>query len=393
MKTKESEGATKVKSEQGRVTIGIDLGDRFSHYCVLNAEGKVIESGRIKTSREAFVDHFKDLPPARMAVEAGTHSAWVSRLLEEFGHEVLVANAREIPTISHSNKKNDNVDAEKLGRYARYDPKLLSPIRHRSQSAQLDLVVIRVRERLVAARTMLINATRGIVKSSGYRLRSCSTESFAKQSRSQIPDVLSEILLPILDQIATLTDQIRGFNQRIEQMAESKYPETKVLRGVKGVGPLTAMSFVLTVGDAKRFRKSRDVGCYLGLRPRRSQSGERDPQLGITKAGNRPLRVTLVQCAQYILGPFGPDSALRRWGLMLAQRGGTNAKKRALVAVARKAGRFAPPPAGDAETLRTLLRSARRSHAGRALKRSLVVVADHNFRVQAFYATGKTELR
>lgn len=336
MKTKESEGATKVKSEQGRVTIGIDLGDRFSHYCVLNAEGKVIESGRIKTSREAFVDHFKDLPPARMAVEAGTHSAWVSRLLEEFGHEVLVANAREIPTISHSNKKNDNVDAEKLGRYARYDPKLLSPIRHRSQSAQLDLVVIRVRERLVAARTMLINATRGIVKSSGYRLRSCSTESFAKQSRSQIPDVLSEILLPILDQIATLTDQIRGFNQRIEQMAESKYPETKVLRGVKGVGPLTAMSFVLTVGDAKRFRKSRDVGCYLGLRPRRSQSGERDPQLGITKAGNRPLRVTLVQCAQYILGPFGPDSALRRWGLMLAQRGGTNAKKRALVAVARK---------------------------------------------------------
>jgi transposase len=139
----------------------------------------------------------------------------------------------------------------------------------------------------------------------------------------------------MLDQIAMLTEQIQGFDQRIEHMAESKYPETKVLRGVKGVGALTAMSFV-TVGDAKRFRKSRDVGCYLGLRPRRSQSGERDPQLGITKAGNRPLRATLVQCAQYVLGPFGPDSALRRWGLTLAQRGGKNAKKRASVAVARK---------------------------------------------------------
>ena len=183
---------------------------------------------------------------------------------------------------------------------------------------------------------MLINATRGIVKSSVYRLRSCSANSFAKQSRLQVPNVLKDILLPVLDQIASLTEQIRGFDQRIEQMAESKYPETKVLRGVNGVGTLTAMSFVLTVGDAKRFRKSRDVGCYLGLRPRRSQSGERDPQLGITKAGNRSMRATLVQCAQYILGPFAPDSALGRWGLMLAQRGGKNAKKRAIVAVARK---------------------------------------------------------
>lgn len=148
------------------------------------------------------------------------------------------------------------------GAMPRYDPKLLSPIQHRSPSAQLDLAVIRVRERLLAARTMLVNASRGIVKSSGYRLRSCSTESFAKQSRSQVPKVLSEILIPRLDQIATLTEQIRGFDQRIEQMAESKYPETKVLRGVKGVGALTAMSFVLTVGDARRFGKSRDVGCY-----------------------------------------------------------------------------------------------------------------------------------
>ena len=179
----------------------------------------MIESGRIKTSREAFTAHFRDLSPARIALEAGTHSAWASQLLEEFGHEVLVANAREIPTISHSNKKNDSGDAEKLARYARYDPKLLSPIKHRSPAAQLDLVVIRVRERLLVARTMLINATRGIVKSSGYRLRSCSANSFAKQSRLQVPEALDEILLPVLDQIASLTEQIRGFDRRIEQMA------------------------------------------------------------------------------------------------------------------------------------------------------------------------------
>jgi transposase len=318
------------------MTIGIDLGDRFSHYCILHPNGEIIEEGRISTTSEALTKHFQDRKPARLALEAGTHSGWVSRLLEGFGHEVLVANPRKLPGISHSNKKTDRADAEKLARYARMDPKLLSPIRHRSEEAQRDLIVIRARERLMAARTMLINATRGLVKSFGHRLRKCSADSFAQQARPQLPPSLQDVLVPLLDQIASLTEQIRRFDRRIQNLAETQYPETAVMREVPGVGSLTALTFVLTLGNAQRFEKSRDVGCYVGLRPKKSQSGDRDPQLRITKAGDCYLRKTLVQCAQYMLGPFGKETALRRWGLHLAERGGKNAKMRALVAVARK---------------------------------------------------------
>jgi transposase len=336
-KTIRSSVAKRKALEAGKsVTIGIDLGDRVSYYCVLHQDGESMEEGKVRTTREAFSSHFEHLPSARFAIEAGTHSGWVSRLLEGLGHEVLVANPRETPGISHSSNKYDSGDAEKLARYARFDPKLLSPIRHRSEEAQLDLATIRVRERLIGARTMLINATRGLVKSFGHRLPKCSANSFAQQARPQLPAALRETLQPLLDQIAGLTQQIRLFDQQVDKLAETRYADTAVMREVPGVGSLTALSFALTLGDAKRFAKSRDVGCYLGLRPRRSQSGERDPQLRITKAGDCYLRKTLVQCAQYMLGPFGKDSALRRWGLHLAQRGGKNAKKRALVAVARK---------------------------------------------------------
>jgi transposase len=211
-----------------------------------------------------------------------------------------------------------------------------SPIRHRTEEAQMDLVLIRVRERFVAARTMLINTARGIVKSLGHRLPECGADAFAKRCRLYLPAKVADILSPLLTQVASLTDQIKQYDALIVDLADSKYPETVVMRGVGGVGALTAVSYVLTLGDPKRFVKSRDVGCYLGLCPRRSQSGERDPQLGITKAGNRYLRKTLVQCAQHILGHLGKDSALKRWGWKLAERGGKNSKKRAIVAVARK---------------------------------------------------------
>ncbi len=318
------------------MTIGIDLGDRFSHYSLLHQNGEVVEEGRIHTTPEALTKHFAGREAARFAIEADTHSGWVSRLLQGFGHEVLVANPREIPGITHSNKKNDAVDAEKLARYARTDPKLLSPIRHRSEKAQQDLALIRVRERRLAARTMLINATRGLAKSFSHRLLKCSANAFAQQAWEHLPTALQETLVPLLDQIASLTAQIRLFDQKIVKMAKTQYAETAVMREVHGVGSLTALTFVLTLGDAHRFAKSRDVGRYLGLRPRRAQSGDRDPQLRITKAGDCYLRKTLVQCAQFMLGPFGKDSALRRWSLHLAERGGKNAKKRALVAVARK---------------------------------------------------------
>ena len=236
---------------------------------------------------------------------------------------MIVAHARDVPNLGKGRKKNDPGDAEKLARYARFDPTLLHPIQHRSHEAQLDLIVIRVRAQLVNARTLLINTARGIVKSLGSRLPECSADGFAKRCQQQLPAELFSVLLPLVQQIGTMTDQIKAYDDQIQHLADQRYLDTKGLRTVPGVGALTALTFVLTLGDKARFAKNgRDVGCYVGMRPRQSQSGEHDPQLGITKAGNSYLRKLLVQSAHYILGPFGPDSAVRRWGLGLAAHGG-----------------------------------------------------------------------
>ena len=197
--------------------------------------------------------------------------------------------------------------------------------------------LLRAREALVRTRTVLVNHVRGAVKAvGGGRLPACSTASFARLAAPAIPDALRPALASVLETIATLSTTITAYDRRIEQMAASRYPVTAQLRQVAGVGPLTALCYVLTLEDPARFRSSRVVGSYLGLRPRRGDSGQRITQLGITKAGDGQLRRLLVSSAQYILGPFGPDADLRRWGESLAARGGKNAKKRAVVAVARK---------------------------------------------------------
>ena len=337
MKTKkQSQKLTEIASGTGTHSIGIDLGDRFSQFCILDADGEVIEEGRLRTTQEAIRARFERISVLRIAMEAGTHSGWVSRLLEELGHEVVVANPRDVFGIIHSNNKNDRIDAEKLARYVRVDPKLLSPITHRSEAQQLDLAIIRMREKFVVARTMLINAARGIVKSLGHRLPGCGADYFADRCRGVVPPQLKAVIDPLLDQIASLTKQIDVFDMEIDKLAYAKYPEAAPLLTVNGVGTLTAVAFVLTLGDKKRFPQSRDVGCYLGLRPRRHQSGDTDPELSITKSGNKYMRTLLIQCAQHILRPISKDSALKQWGLKLAGRHGRNSKKRAVVAVARK---------------------------------------------------------
>ena len=224
----------------------------------------------------------------------------------------------------------------KLARFARLDPNVLRPITHRSVALQESLTLVRARDVLVRARASLINAARGLVKPCGFRLPNCSTKSFHKRCLALLPDGLQPALKALIDQVAQMSEQIQIFDKEIERMADETLPETQPLVQVFGVGTLTAVTFVLTVGDKHRFSHSRDVGSYLGLRPRRDQSGNHDPQLGITKAGNKYLRNLLVECANHILGPFGRDSALRRWGLHLMARGGKNARKKALVAVARK---------------------------------------------------------
>jgi transposase len=326
-----------VSSQQPPTTAGLDLGDKYSYLCLLDQHsGEVIEEGRLRTTPEALKRRFASERPMRIAIEAGTHSPWVSRLLEECGHEALVANARKLRLIYSNKRKTDEVDAENLARLARVDPKLLYPLKHRGEESQAHMAIVRSREALVSARTQLVNHVRGAVKSFGARLPKCPAVSFHNKAPEHIPEALLPALGPILETIGSLTRRIRQYDRRLEAIAEEHYPETELLRQVEGVGPLTALTFVLTVEDPYRFEKSRSVGAYLGLVPARDQSGDRDPQRRISKEGDEMLRKLLVSGAHYVLGPFGSDSDLRRHGEKIAARGGKNAKKRAVVAVARK---------------------------------------------------------
>lgn len=318
-----------------QTTIGLDLGDKFSHFCILDSEGDVIQENRVSTTAGAFATMFESRPPCLVAMEAGTHSPWVSRVIEGWGHRVLVADPRKLRAIYKSAFKTDKRDAEMLARIARVDVRLFHPIHHRGARAQAHLALVKSRDALVSARTALINHCRGMVKSSGARLSSCSADAFAHKVAGEIPPDLAAALGLVLVTIDELTAKIKNLDHQVEALCK-EYPETEKLRAVKGVGPLTALSFVLTLEEPQRFAKSRAVAVYLGLVPRRDQSGETDKQLRITKEGDLFLRRLLVSCAHYILGPFGQDSDLQRWGLKMCARGGKNAKRRAVVAVARK---------------------------------------------------------
>jgi transposase len=320
----------------GPLTIGMDLGDKTSRYCVLDENGIVQAEGSVATTKKALAEKFGCLQRCRVAIEVGTHSPWLSRWLSSLGHEVIVANARQVQLISASSRKDDRMDAQMLARLARVDPQLLRPIHHRGGKAQNDLLAIRVRSALVEARTSLVNAARGLAKAIGERLPACDADRLGREHLQWMPEKLREQLRPLLEEVESLTGKIRELDEKLEQIARTEYPETQQLRQVSGVGTLIALTFVLTVEDPERFARSRDVGCYVGLRPKRSDSGESQPQLRITKEGDIYLRKLLVQGAHCILSRRGPDTDLKRWGLRLAERGGKNAKKRAVVAVARK---------------------------------------------------------
>jgi transposase len=320
------------------ITIGMDLGDKGSCYCVLDGRGEVKKEAKVATTKKGMNQRFGAMRRCRIAIEVGAHSPWVSRMLAQMGHEVIVANARQVKLISASSRKDDRLDAQTLARLARVDPQLLRPIQHRSEQAQWDLMTIRVRAELVEVRTALVNSARGLAKAIGERLPTCGTDQLSMERLEDLPEGIRETLRPLIEQVEALTKSIHECDGKIEQIARERYPENKLLQQVFGVGTLIALTFILTVDDPERFQKSRDVGCYLGLRPKRSDSGKRQPELRITKEGDSYLRTMLVQGAHVILGPKGPDTDLRRWGLKLAARGGKNAKKRAIVAVARKLG-------------------------------------------------------
>jgi len=318
-----------------RLTIGIDLGDRTSRYCILDEAGARVREGALPTSRTGLGGLFAKMPSSRIALEVGTHSPWVSRLLTEMGHEVIVANSHKVKLITQSVHKNDRIDAEQLARLARVDPKLLSPIQHRGPEAQADLAVIRARAELMEARTALINSARGLVKPMGERLKKCDADRVEESLGNELSEAARAVIGPLLKSVEAISQQISEYDRRIEEIAK-RYPEVILLTPIYGVGTLIALTYILTLEDAGRFAHSRDVGPYLGLKPKERESGDSHPQLGITKTGDGLLRSLLVQGAHCILRRGAPDSDLRAWGLAKMKSGGRNGKKRAIVAVARK---------------------------------------------------------
>ena len=321
----------KQQQQDSEVTIGLDLGERRHRFCALDSRGEVVEEGSLLNDRASLARLSARYRGALAVLEAGAHSPWVSRYLERLGWEVIVSNPRKVRAIYQHERKSDQRDALMLARIGRMDRALLYPVRHGSEQAQQDLLRIKLRDSLVRARVALINSVRFSLKSLGYAVRNPSSERFHKVAMERLPERVQQMIAPSVQALAELSTRIAVLEREIHVVARTKYPQTLWLQQVPGVGALTALYFVLKIEDPQRFENVRDVVC-----PRRDQSGQSDPQLRISKRGDPYLRRLLVSAAQYILGPFGPQSALRAYGLMLAADGGARARKRAVVAVARK---------------------------------------------------------
>lgn len=326
----------KQRGTTSEYTIGLDLGERKHHYCALGDHADPLEEDSIANTREGLSQLAAAFPGATVAMEAGTHSPWVSRHLESCGMRVIVADPRKLRAVFENPRKCDRLDAETLARLARSDEKLLHPVHHGSEEAQKDMLMIKLRDSMVRARTSLFNAVRSTLKSLGYKVSKPSAERLPAQIAGEVPAEIHQMIAATLGAMTEMTTRIKDLDKEILRMGKEKYPQTMFLQQVSGVGPITSLYYVLKIEDPRRFEKVRDVGAYLGLCPRRDQSGDTDKQLRITKSGDRYLRRLLVSAAQYMLGPFGPASALRDYGLKLAASGGPRAKKRAIVAVARK---------------------------------------------------------
>ncbi len=324
--------------QQEKVTIGLDLGDKWTYYCVLHGKAEILDRGRVRTRKSELEKLLRQYAEAEVGMETGTHCGWVSRTVRDCGHEAVVGHAKELKKRYSGDNKNDWKDAESIARILRLDRTLFHAVQLRSAEEQADLSVIRGRAALVEARSQLVSTVRSLAKNFGTPLPKCSTPAFVRRVAELIPEALRAATGPLLDVIQQLSEAIRQSDKGVQYLAQKRYPETRSFQQVSGVSDLTALTYRLTLWDRDRFRSSRDVGVYLGLTPRQEESGQMKREKGISKAGNRYLRKLLVQSAHYILGPFGPDSALRRFGQRLIQAGGgtKRAKKRAAVAVARK---------------------------------------------------------
>ena len=320
-----------------KYTIGLDLGDKRHEVHVLNADGETATKQSIVNNRESLDKLAKTYPRATIIMEAGTHSPWISRHLSTRAMNVLIANPRKVRAIYQSENKSDERDAEMLARIGRFDPKMLYPVSHNSEECQRAMAKLKARDAIVANRTKLINTTRGLLKSHGTKLpSSINADAFARKATDILEKTDLFMVTDMLESIAEFTMRIKRMDKEIKKITADHYPQALRLQEIPGVGPITALAFVLTIEDPKRFKDPRQVAPFLGLTPKRDQSGNSDKQLRISKMGNKMLRRLLVSCSQYILGVFGPPSALRNAGLRIARSGNKTAKKKAVVAIARK---------------------------------------------------------
>lgn len=316
--------------------LGLDVGDRRSSFCLISAAGEILDEDSVATTKDTLTSLFDRMESCRIVVEACGHVHWIASLAKECGHEVIVANPRELRLISKSGRKNDRNDARTLARLGRVDPELLRPIKLRGEACRATRALLHARDQLVRMRTKLVTFTRGQVKSFGGRVPKCSAESFHNQAGAHVPELLRAAIEPMLETLAQLRVSIRAFDKEIERVSKERHPETGVLRQVRGVGPVLALAYVATIEDPERFSSSRTVGSYIGLTPNLYDSGAKTPELRISKRGDRYLRRLLVSASSYILGTYGGDSDLRRYGERIARGQSQRDKARARIAVARK---------------------------------------------------------
>ena len=217
----------KTKTQMEMETVGIDLGDKMSRYCIVNRGGEIVEEGSFGNQVSSIEAHFSG-EPRRIALEAGARSAWISREPKRLGHEVIVANARQLKWITASDNKNDPVDTRKLALLARADVRLLSPVEHRTAEQQGELAVIRARDAILRARTLLINSARGIAKGFGLRLPKSITATFGKRVLACLPAMLPNAFGGLLEQIDALSQHIGGHDQQVGELA-ARHPEAERL--------------------------------------------------------------------------------------------------------------------------------------------------------------------
>lgn len=323
-------------------TIGVDVSDRTSKICVMAKDGvarRIVVETTCATTRAGFGEAFAKFDRSWPVVfETGTHCRWMDSHLRSLGFKTFVANPAKVKLITGSNCKSDRGDARKLARLALADVGLLNPVRLRGERHQQMLRFHEARQLLMGQRTALINQIRNFAKSSGFRLPDCSTERFHDLDRSSWTAEFEQTVWPMMDMVKAVNMKLAAYDSMIGRLAEEPEFKAQVERAMEvyGVGVVGSTALVAAIGgDVSRFGRARDVAPYLGLVPKRSQSGESDPQLGMTKAGNGLVRKVLVECANVVMKANSRDTDLKLKGLRISTRGGGISRKKAKVAVAR----------------------------------------------------------